>query len=92
MQSMGHKSRAKHRWDTPSLVLHGALVGLFAAIMHSFYDAFRDTMPEGNPFVDTMPEGNPFAHLVSGVVMYVLTGALVLGAISAIHNWLMQDR
>ena len=31
-------------------------------------------------------------HVVSGVVIYVLTGALVLGLISTIHNWLMQDR
>jgi hypothetical protein len=57
-------------------------VGLFAAVMHNLYDAFRNAIPEGNPFV----------HVVSGVVIYVLTGALVLGLISTIHNWLMQDR
>jgi H+/Cl- antiporter ClcA len=79
---MGHESKAKHRWETPSLILLGGLVGLFAAVMHNLYDAFRNAMPEGNPFV----------HVVSGVVMYVLTGALVLGLISTIHNWLMQDR
>ena len=53
---MGHKSKAKHRWDTPSLILLGGLVGLFAAIMHNFYAAFRDAFPEGNPFVDAIPE------------------------------------
>ena len=67
-------------------------MGLFAAVMHNLYDAFRDAMPEGNPFIDASPEGNPFVHVVSGVVIYVLTGALVLGLISTIHNWLMQDR
>ena len=82
MQSMEHKSRANHRWETPSLILLGGLVGLFAAVMHNLYDAFRNASPEGNPFV----------HVVSGVVIYVLTGALVLGLISTIHNWLMQDR
>ena len=92
MQSMGHKSKAKHRWETPSLILLGGLVGLFAAIMHNFYAAFRDAIPEGNPFVDAIPEGNPFVHVVSGVVIFVLTGALVLGVISAIRNWLMHDR
>jgi len=79
---MGHESKAKHRWETPSLILLGGLVGLFAAVMHNFYAAFRDAFPEGNPFV----------YVVSGVVIYVLTGALVLGVISAIRNWLMQDR
>ena len=67
-------------------------MGLFAAVMHNLYAAFRDAVPEGNPFVDAIPEGNPFVHVVSGVVIYVLTGALVLGVISAIRNWLMQDR
>ena len=76
MQSMGHKSKAKHRWETPSLILLGGLVGLFAAIMHNFYAAFRDAIPGSNPFV----------HVVSGVVIYVLTGALGLGVISAIRN------
>ena len=57
-------------------------MGLFAAVMHNLYDAFRNTIPEGNPFV----------HVVSGVVIYVLTGALGLGLISTIRNWLMQDR
>ena len=57
-------------------------MGLFAAVMHNLYDAFRNAIPEGNPFV----------HVVSGVVIYVLTGALVLGVISTIHNRLMQDR
>ena len=79
---MGHERKAKHRWETPSLILLGGLVGLFAAVMHNFYAAFRNAVPEGNPFV----------HVVSGVVIYVLTGALVLGVISAIRNWLMQDR
>ena len=79
---MGHEAKAKHRWETPSLILLGGLVGLFAAVMHNLYDAFRNAIPEGNPFV----------HVVSGVVIYVLTGALVLGLISTIHNWLMQDR
>ena len=79
---MGHESKAKHRWETPCLILLGGLVGLFAAVMHNFYAAFRDAFPEGNPFV----------YVVSGVVIYVLTGALVLGVISAIRNWLMQDR
>ena len=79
---MGHEFKAKHRWETPSLILLGGLVGLFAAVMHNLYDAFRNAIPEGNPFV----------HVVSGVVIYVLTGALVLGLISTIHNWLMQDR
>ena len=89
---MGHESKAKHRWETPSLILLGGLVGLFAAVMHNLYAAFRDAVPEGNPFVDAIPEGNPFVHVVSGVVIYVLTGALVLGLISTIRNWLMQDR
>jgi H+/Cl- antiporter ClcA len=79
---MGQGSKAKHRWETPSLILLGGLVGLFAAVMHNFYDAFRSAIPEGNLLV----------HVVSGVVIYVLTGALVLGLISAIRNWLMQDR
>ena len=57
-------------------------MGLFAAVMHNLYDAFRNAIPEGNPFV----------YVVSGVVIYVLTGALVLGVVSAIRNWLMQDR
>ena len=57
-------------------------MGLFAAVMHNLYDAFRNAIPEGNPFV----------HVVSGVVIYVLTGALGLGLISTIRNWLMQDR
>jgi len=79
---MGHEAKAKHRWETPSLILLGGLVGLFAAVMHNFYAAFRGAFPEGNPCV----------HIVSGVVIYVLAGALVLGVISAIRNWLMQDR
>ena len=79
---MGHEFKAKHRWETPSLILLGGLVGLFAAVMHNLYDAFRNAIPEGNPFV----------HVVSGVVIYVLTGALMLGLISTIHNRLMQDR
>ena len=79
---MGHEAKAKHRWETPSLILLGGLVGLFAAVMHNLYDAFRNAIPEGNPFV----------HVVSGVVIYVLTGALVLGLISTIRNWLMQER
>ena len=45
MQSMGHESKAKHRWETPSLILLGGLVGLFAAIMHNFYAAFREQFP-----------------------------------------------
>jgi hypothetical protein len=48
---MGHESKAKHRWNTPSLILLGGLVGLFAAVMHNFYDASRNAIPEGNPFV-----------------------------------------
>lgn len=79
---MGHEAKAKHRWETPSLILLGGLVGLFAAVMHNFYDAFRNAIPEGNPFV----------HVVSGVAIYVLTGALGLGLISTIRNRLMQDR
>ena len=79
---MGHEAKAKHRWETPSLILLGGLVGLFAAVMHNFYEAFRNAIPEGNPFV----------HVVSGVVIYVLTGALGLGLISTIRNRLMQDR
>ncbi|WP_201836006.1 hypothetical protein [Microvirga zambiensis] len=82
MQSMGQKSKAKHRWDTPSLILLGGLLGLFAAVMHNFYDAFRDAIPEDNLLV----------HVVSGVVIFVLAGALVLGVISAIRNWLTQHR
>ena len=89
---MGHEFKAKQRWETPSLILLGGLVGLFAAVMHNLYDAFRDAMPEGNPFIDAIPEGNPFVHIVSGVVIYVLAGALVLGLISTIRNWLIQDR
>ena len=42
---MGHESKAKHRWETPSLILLGGLVGLFAAVMHNFYAAFRDAFP-----------------------------------------------
>ena len=88
---MGHESKAKHRWETPSLILLGGLLGLFAAVMHNFYAAFRDAFPEGNPFVDAIPEGNPFVHIVSGVVI-TSSPAPVLGVISAIRNWLMQDR
>ena len=79
MQGVGHKSKAKHRWDTLSLILLG---GLVAGILPNFYDAFRNAVPESHLFVP----------LATRVVIYVLAGALALGMISAIRNWLIQDR
>jgi hypothetical protein len=80
MQDMPRK--AKHQWHTLRLVGFGELVGLLMAIMHNFYDAFWSEYSDEDLF----------AYLMTRVVVYVLAGALVLGVISAIRNWLVQDR
>jgi uncharacterized membrane protein HdeD (DUF308 family) len=82
MRGMAHKSKSKHRWDTLSLIVLGGLVGLIAGITHNFYDAFRNAVPDDDLFL----------QLATRAVIYVLAGALVLAVISAIHNWLIQDR
>jgi hypothetical protein len=79
---MGHTPKAKHPWDTLRLIGLGGLVGLSAAVMQNFYAAFRNAVPEGSPFVDTV--------IRAGI--YTFAGALVLGVISVIRNWLVQDR
>lgn len=72
----------KYQWHTLSLAGLGALVGLLMAIMHNFYDAFWSESPDGNIFF----------YLMTRVMVYALAGALVLGVISAIRNWLVQNR
>ena len=82
MQDMAQDFKSKHQWDTLSLILLGGLVGLTVGILHNFYDAFWNANSDSHLF----------AYLLTRVVIYVFAGALVLSVISAIRNWLIQDR
>jgi len=82
VREMSRDPKAKDLWDTASLLRLGGLMGLFAALVHHFYDAFWDAAPEANLLVS----------VVARVVIYALAGALLLGALSCLRSWIMPDR
>ena len=65
---------------------YGALLGMFLGMLEQFCHAFCPTSWQHSP------GENLFAHVLIEVVIGAFAGASLLAAISAIRNWLMQDR
>lgn len=73
---MSNNAKSEARWDTANLIRLGVLIGLFAAVLHHFYYALQNEVPEGNLYV----------YVVARMVIYALAGGLVFGGISFLHN------
>jgi hypothetical protein len=69
-----------HRWDTKRFALYGALLGLVAGMMRNFFDAVRGQVPDDDQAM----------HVLSEMVIFVVAGASLLAAISAVRNWLLR--
>jgi hypothetical protein len=69
-----------NRWDTKRFALYGALLGLVGGMMLNFFEAFWGWVPGGDQAT----------RVLSEMVIFVLAGASLLAAISAIRNWLVQ--
>jgi hypothetical protein len=72
---------SKSRWDTKRCALYGALLGLVAGMMRNLFDAFWGQVPEDNKAT----------HILFAMVTFVLAGASLLAAISAVRNWLLRE-
>lgn len=70
----------ENHWDTKGFALYGALHGMVRGMMHNFFDAFWDQVPDDDQA----------SHLLSEMVIFVVAGASLLAAISAIRNWLVR--
>ena len=69
-----------HRWDTKRFALYGALLGLVGGMMLNLFDVVRGQVPDDDQAT----------HVLSEMVTFVLAGASLLAAISAIRNWLQR--
>jgi hypothetical protein len=67
-------------WDTQSFALYGALLGLVGGMALTFCDAFWGQVSDDHQATPILFE----------MVIFVLTGASLLAAISSIRNWLLR--
>ncbi len=83
---MNGRLRSRKRWDTAHLAGYGALLGIVLGMLEQFCHAFCPTS------WDHSPGENLFIHVLIEVVIGAFAGATLFAAISALRNWLMQDR
>jgi EamA domain-containing membrane protein RarD len=76
---MSNRLGSVQPWKTRRFALYGALIGLVAGIVHGYLHAFwRET-----------PEDDVLTHVRTWMVMFIVAGAALLSAVSAIRNWLI---
>jgi hypothetical protein len=79
---MSSNGRYSERWSTRSYAFNGALLGLFVGVVHSYVHAFWSPSSQGDLVL----------HIMTRMVTFILAGAAVFAAMSALRNWLMQRR
>jgi hypothetical protein len=77
---------SRKRWDTGRLALYGALLGMFLGMAEQFCHVLCPASWRHGP------EGNVFARVLIEVVIGAVAGAALFAAISAIRNWLVQEK
>jgi hypothetical protein len=85
---MDRELRSRKRWDTASLALHGALLGMTLAMLEQFCHAF---CPASGSHTPGSPAGDLLVHVLLEVVIAAAAGATLFAAISLIRNRLMRD-
>jgi hypothetical protein len=78
--------RYRNRWNTAHLSGYGALLGIVLGMLQQFCHVFCPASWLHSP------GENLFTHVLIEVVIGAFAGATLLAAISALRNWLMQDR
>jgi hypothetical protein len=79
---MSNNRRSSERWSTRSYAFNGALLGLFVGVVHSYVHAFWS--PSSHD--DLIP------HIMTRMGTFIVDGAAVFAAMSALRNRLMQRR
>jgi hypothetical protein len=75
---MSNGPSPKQSWNTKSLALYGAGLGILVGIIHAYVHAFW------SPPV----EDDVLRHVVTRMILFAGAGASLLAGISAIRNWL----
>lgn len=77
---MRNRPESVEPWKTKRFVLYGAVTGLVVGIVHGYLHAFWSEALEGDPIT----------HVRTQMVVFIVSGAVLLGSVSAIRNWLMR--
>jgi hypothetical protein len=79
---MSNRPGSAEPWKTRRFALYGAVIGLVVGVVHVYDHAFwRKT-----------PEDDLLTHVQTWMVVFIVAGAALLGAVSVIRNWFMQRR
>ncbi len=84
---MGLKS--KKRWDTASLALYGALLGMSLAMIEQFCHAF---CPASWGHTPGLLGDDLFVHVLIEVVIGAAAGAALFAVVSSIRNRLVRGK
>lgn len=77
---MSNRAGSVEPWKTRRFTLYGAVIGLIVGIVHGYLHAFWSDAAEGDAIT----------HVRTRMVVFIVAGAVLLGAISAIRNWIMR--
>ncbi len=77
---MGNEPGPVQLWKTRRFALYGAVIGLVVGVVHGYDHAFwRETL-----------EDDLLTHVRTRMVVFIVTGAALLSAVSVIRNRLIR--
>ena len=83
---MNTRHRATKPWNTASLAVYGALLGMSLGVMEQFCHAFCPSS------LRHTPGGNLLTHVLIEVAIGAFVGATSVAIISTVRNWLISNK